>query len=178
MPVNDQSPAYRIAWRRGMHTLITGVLLSAAVGANGAEDGLQVPGGPAIKRKLELPAQTLAPDNACAASVSLDYTQMYDRVRVDARVLNDDCVRSHGVYTIRIRSRNEQGEATTRDFEESWSRVADEPVQSRRIYEMGGDIDLIWVRVRVPTRDGCLCDDGEPTVSNDGATDDRAREPG
>ena len=71
-----------------------------------------------VKTKVTLPQQGVT--GLCDADLSISYTQMNDRVRIVRNVANEDCPSTDGIYTLRIRTLGDDGEARTRTFEESW----------------------------------------------------------
>ena len=129
-----------------------------------------------ITTRVTLTQQNANP-NRCLAGVSISYLQMYDKIRVDTTVVNDDCVASSGTYKIRARTRSPSGELDTREFIENWSRpalassnvasgsvasgnVAPDAVASieqRHTYEMSGDASLVWVTVGTSAKTACSC---------------------
>ena len=110
-----------------------------------------------IKRTLTLPAQQIGETPSCVPAVSISYMQKHDRVRVDTTVVNDDCGPSAGEYMVRVRTKSESGELTTRDFTETWSRDHDEDVLLTNWYDMADDPDLVWARVRTSRSTACAC---------------------
>ena len=108
-----------------------------------------------IKTKVTLPQQRAS--DLCDAALSISYTQMNDRVRIRRAVANDDCPSSNGVYTLRIRTLREDGEARTRTFEESWVLDNQTKDKSEKFYSMDGDVRLIWARVKTSRKTRCMC---------------------
>lgn len=95
---------------------------------------------------------------ACNAEVRISYLQMHERIRVDTTVTNDQCAASSGEYVLKVRTRNDEGRQRTREFAETWSRKTDEPVETRRFYDMDGDSRLASVQVVTPRKTNCRCD--------------------
>ncbi len=110
-----------------------------------------------IKHTMKLPAQSLEPPNACDADVTISSTQMNDKIRIKARIVNKDCAASSGSYTLRMLTMNENGETHMHAFSESWSREDDAPVESVKYFDMEGDVDLLRVRVRTSRKTACIC---------------------
>ena len=108
-----------------------------------------------IKTKVTLPQQGVS--GLCDAALSISYTQMNDRVRIRREVANDACPSSDGVYTLRIRTLSEDGEARTRTFEESWELDNQSKDKSQKFYSMDGDVRLIWARVKTSRKTRCMC---------------------
>ncbi len=108
-----------------------------------------------ITTKVTLPQQGVS--GLCDADLSISYTQMNDRVRIRRQVANDNCPSSDGVYTLRIRTLSEDGEARTRTFEESWVLDNQTKDKSEKFYSMDGDVRLIWARVKTSRKTRCVC---------------------
>ena len=119
-----------------------------------------------IKRTMKLPPQLIEQPNSCDADLSISSTQMNDRIRIRAKIVNKDCAASSGKYTLRILTMNEEGETHLRQFPESWSRQNDAPIELTRYFGMESDVDLIWVRVRTSSKTACTCND-EPAASSE-----------
>ena len=93
----------------------------------------------------------------CQADLSISYTQMYDKVRVDTTIRQDGCPASSGEYRIRMRTRAEDGEVNNLEFHETWSREEPGTLELRKDYPMGEDPDLIWARVQTSHASNCRC---------------------
>lgn len=93
----------------------------------------------------------------CQADLSISYTQMYDKVRVDTTIRQDGCPASSGEYRIRMRIRAEDGEVNNLEFHESWAREEPGTLEFRKDYPMGADPDLIWARVQTSHNSNCRC---------------------
>ncbi len=119
-----------------------------------------------IKRRMKLPPQLVEHPNSCDADLGISSTQMNDRIRIKARIVNKDCAASSGDYTLRILTMNEEGETHLREFPESWSRQNDAPIELTQYFGMESDVDLIWVRVRTSSQTACTCND-EPAASSE-----------
>ena len=116
-----------------------------------------------VTRHVALPTQTFEDPNACEVELLLESWQVNDRVRVDTQVLiNDSCVASHGTYKLKVRTKAPGDEVHTREYVESWRRTDDDPVKFTRYYDMEGDLDLLWVRLRSSEMSRCVCDRWPP----------------
>lgn len=93
----------------------------------------------------------------CQADLSISYTQMYDKVRIDTTIRQDGCPASSGEYRIRMRTRAEDGEVNNLEFHESWSREESGTLEFRKDYPMGEDPDLIWARIQSSHASNCRC---------------------
>ena len=116
-----------------------------------------------VKTKITLPQQGTT--GLCDADLSISYTQMNDRVRIVRNVANEDCPSSDGIYTLRIRTLGDDGEARTRTFEASW--VLEDQNSDRRedYYSMDGDTRLIWAKVKTSRKTRCVCRTPPSTIS-------------
>ena len=97
-------------------------------------------------------------ETECQAALSISYSQMYDRVRVDTTIDHDGCPVSSGDYQVRLRTRTEEGEINDHRFDESWSRLEPGAIEVRKFYPMGDDPDLVWARVQTRHNSNCRCD--------------------
>lgn len=97
-------------------------------------------------------------ETECQAALSISYTQMYDRVRVDTTIDHEGCPVSSGDYMVRLRTRSDGGEINDHQFDESWSRREPGPIEIRKDYPLGGDPDLVWARVQTRHASNCRCD--------------------
>ena len=116
-----------------------------------------------VKTKVTLPQQGLT--GLCDADLSISYTQMNDRVRIVRNVANEDCPSSDGIYTLRIRTLGDNGEARTRTFEESWVLEDQKKDRTEKYYSMDGDTRLIWAKVKTSRKTRCVCRIPPPTTS-------------
>ena len=108
-----------------------------------------------VKTKVTLPQQGVT--GLCDADLSISYTQMNDRVRIVRNVVNEDCPSSDGIYTLRIRTLGDDGEARTRTFEESWVLEDQKKDRTEKYYSMDGDTRLIWAKVKTSRKTRCVC---------------------
>lgn len=100
--------------------------------------------------KLEAtPARTY-----CHVSVNIGYLQKNESAIVDVTLDNPDCAASSGSYAVAVKYRDQNNDSQTVEFEETWQRDDDEPLETRKDYYMGDNVDLISVRVRKPK---CVC---------------------
>ena len=143
-----------------------GFACRAGVEADSPKRVVDLNGTIEIKKTIKLPPQLIEQTNSCDANLSISSSQMNDRIRIRARIVNKDCAASSGDYTLRILTMNEEGETHLREFPESWSRQNDAPIEVTRNFGMESDVDLIWVRVRTSSQTPCTCND-EPAASSE-----------
>ena len=108
-----------------------------------------------VKTKVTLPQQGVT--GLCDADLSISYTQMNDRVRIVRSLVNEDCPSSDGIYTLRIRTLGDDGEARTRTFEESWVLEDEKKDRTEEYYSMDGDTRLICAKVKTSRKTRCVC---------------------
>ena len=106
--------------------------------------------------KIELKPTLVGPE--CQARVSISYVPMYDKVRVETTVEHDGCAASSGDYTLRVRTRDTDGEVATQDIQESWRRTDAVRVDHMKVYPLDPERELVWVRVRTERKTNCRCD--------------------
>ena len=106
--------------------------------------------------KIELKPTLVGPE--CQARVSISYVPMYDKVRVETTVEHDGCAASSGDYTLRVRTRDTDGEVATQDILESWRRTDAVRVDHMKVYPLDPERELVWVRVRTERKTNCRCD--------------------
>lgn len=82
---------------------------------------------------------------------------MYDKIRVDTTVVNDDCNTSSGAYKIRARTHGPDGAVDTREFIEQWQRDVAAEIEQTHVYEMSGDATLLWMKVGISRSTACNC---------------------
>lgn len=101
----------------------------------------------------------------CRATQSIEYLQIDTIARVSGVIDNKDCAASSGEYTLQARIRNESGETKTLEFQESWQRSDDRPVEFSAEYPIGENVELLRMR---SSRLRCECaeprEEQEPTV--------------
>ena len=101
---------------------------------------------------LELPQQTAA---QCEASALIEYSQRNTLARVEGTISIANCpARSAGDYTVAARVRDDAGEATVIEFNESWQLDTADDVPFSVDYPIGENVELVGVRVRSLT---CTC---------------------
>lgn len=122
------------------------------------EESLELGGEIRHEYKLELKPTVRQPD--CRADVSISYVPMYDKVRVETTVEHDGCAKSSGDYTLRVRTRDSDGEVATQDIDESWRRADAGRLDSTKVYPLDPERELVWVRVRTERKTNCRCEDG------------------
>ena len=109
-----------------------------------------------FEKTMSLPDQPVT-DLLCDADVSISYSQMGDRVRVDAQVINEQCAASYGKYNVRVKTRDEDGETNMASHEESWSLDDASQLEATHYYDMNGDVELVWARIHAKPKDFCTC---------------------
>lgn len=120
------------------------------------EESLEL--GGEIRHEYTVELKSTLPQPECRADVSISYVPMYDKVRVETTVEHDGCAASSGDYTLRVRTRDPQGEVTTQDIQESWRRTDRAPVDRTEVYPLDPERELVWVRVRTARKTNCRCD--------------------
>jgi hypothetical protein len=95
-----------------------------------------------------------APATSCKATVAVSYSQLDTIADVESTIENADCAASSGDYTAVLTIRDENGESSTLEFEETWLRNDNQPAVLQRDYPIGENVELIRVRSR---RISCTC---------------------
>ncbi len=96
---------------------------------------------------------------SCQASISFTYLQRAAEADVKATVENEDCAASSGSYVVQLTIKADGAMETEKlRFEESWQRDNDRPVVVEKRYPIGGNVDLVRVRIRKLT---CRCADDD-----------------
>lgn len=90
----------------------------------------------------------------CHVSVNIDYLQKNSDVIVNMALDNPDCAASSGSYAVAVRFRDENNNSQTVEYEETWQREDDQPLQKRQSYYVGENVDVINARVKRPN---CVC---------------------
>ena len=93
----------------------------------------------------------------CDAEISIEYTQMDDKVQVDAFISNQQCASSYGKYAIRVSTRDDFGQKHISNYEESWRLDNAAQTQVALIYDIGSDVELLSARIRGNARSFCTC---------------------
>jgi hypothetical protein len=111
--------------------------------------------------RLEIERTTtieLSVDNSdsCSALIDLEYYQRNMLAHVEGTIANDACAASEGRYVVTARIRNADGEIEALDFEETWRRSDDQPIEIEADYLIGENVDLIRLRTRGVT---CRCEE-------------------
>lgn len=104
---------------------------------------------------------TPAENPRCEAQLLLNYIQKNTVAEVDTTLNNPDCAASGGDYTIRVRFRDENNELQSLEYPESWRREDDQPIEQRKEYFIGENVDLVSVR---SSNLQCRCDAAEEEV--------------
>ncbi|MGK0373838.1 MAG: hypothetical protein ACJA2E_000306 [Arenicella sp.] len=93
----------------------------------------------------------------CAINIVTDYWQEDDQIKVETVLENTQCGPSKGMYVVRVRTSNDDGDSNTIKYQEPWSRDNSEAVRSTHTYSMKGDTELIRVRIQPPFHGACIC---------------------
>ena len=102
----------------------------------------------------------------CQATAAVDYFQRGVEAQVDTSINTEDCDAAKGNYVVKLTIRTDKDkEAQVLNFEESWERTDDAPVESMRRYPIGNDVDLVRVKIR---KLSCTCTD--QSTGNDAGT--------
>lgn len=120
------------------------------------EESFELGGQIRHEYKIKLKPTVVEPE--CRAQVSISYVPMYDKVRVETTVEHDGCPASSGDYTLRVRTRDPDGEVATQDIHESWRRTDAVRVDRTKVYPLDPERELVWVRVRTERKTNCRCD--------------------
>jgi hypothetical protein len=105
---------------------------------------------------------TTPPENPrCEAQLQFSYIQKNTVAEVDSTLNNPDCGASGGDYTIRVRFKDENNELQSLEYPETWRREDDQPIEQRKEYFIGENVDLVSVR---PRKLQCKCDAAEEEV--------------
>ena len=139
-------------------TVLGGFAAIAVCAVAAAGDG-QVNNEAEIRHTMEL--EPPAADNACKAVLELEYYQRGHEVRVNSTLTNPDCGASSGTYSIEVRLRDDDGNTSSKKFDESWTRDDDEPITLSRDYPVGDGIDVLRVRPR-KLRCECTVEEAAP----------------
>ncbi len=106
--------------------------------------------------RYKMTISTTPPENPrCEAQLLITYIQMNTVAQVDSKLTNSDCAASGGDYMIRVRYRDENNELQSLEHPESWRRDDDQPIEQRKEYFIGENVDLVSVRSR---KLQCKCD--------------------
>jgi len=123
------------------------------INSSGQQETMQNEGH--VEKKYVFKLETAPPPKKyCHVSVDIGYLQKNADVMVNMTLENPDCAASGGSYTVAIKFRDENNELQTAEYEETWERQDDQPLQSRREYFIGENVDLINARVK---RLKCVC---------------------
>lgn len=139
---------------------ISVLILCFCNGQASAQDGrvLKPEGEATIEYKVDLEV-TPSAIKSCQASLSIEYLQFDTQARVDLTIENPDCGASSGEYTVRIRTKEENGNLNSIEHVESWARDDDAPVESQKTYDIGNNVELIRVST---TKLTCVCNEAVP----------------
>lgn len=91
----------------------------------------------------------------CQATASLDYFQRGAEAQVETSIDTDECGPAQGSYVVKITVRGDgDEEARVLNFDETWERSDDAPVEAKRRYPIGDNVDLLRVKTR---KLSCTC---------------------
>lgn len=96
--------------------------------------------------------------HACAATVSVQYTQRNEVARVDGTLENETCAASSGSFLVTVSVRDQNGDLRKQEFMQSWQRADDQNVIFNEDYSIGENVDLVRVTV---SRSRCRCEPSE-----------------
>ena len=109
--------------------------------------------------RYEMTISTTPPENPrCSAQLQFAFIQKNTVAEVESTLNNPDCGASSGDYTIRVRFRDENNELQSLEYPETWQREDNQPIEQRKEYFIGEDVDLVSVRSR---KLQCKCDASE-----------------
>ncbi len=95
------------------------------------------------------PAPAQAAQPRCEASVLTEYQQRASVARVSATISLANCpVATTGSFTVVARVKNDAGETTPLEFNETWERADAEDHKFNKDYPIGDNVELSSVRVR------------------------------
>ena len=131
--------------------LVAAALLLAAPGL--ADREREVSNTATISNTVEMKLET--DSNLCQATASMDYFQRGAEAQVETSIDTDECGPAEGTYIVKITVRGDgDEEPRVLDFEETWERGDDMPVESMKRYPIGDDVDLLRVKTR---KLSCTC---------------------
>lgn len=85
----------------------------------------------------------------CQATASLDYFQRGNEAQVETSVHTEECGAAEGNFVVSLTVRGDgDDEPRVLNFEETWERSDDIPVESMQRYPIGDDVDLLRVKTR------------------------------
>ena len=129
------------------------VLVAAVLVANLALADREVNNTATISKTFEMKLES--DSGLCQATASLDYFQRGAEAQVETSVDTDECGPAAGTYVVKITVRGDgDDEPRVLDFEETWERSDDAPVETIRRYPIGDDVDLLRVKTR---KLSCTC---------------------
>ena len=141
------------------YVLVLAVIVGSAQMARAQEDE-----GPKKHHEIryKMTISTTPQENPrCEAQLLLSYIQKNTVAEVDTILNNPDCGASGGDYTIRVRFRDENNELQSLEYPESWRREHDQPIEQRKEYFIGENVDLVSVR---SSKLQCRCDAAKEDV--------------
>ena len=145
------------------YILFTGILLlclhSTAnaqddfIDSSGQQEMMKVEGHTEKQYTMKLEAPS-AKKKYCHVSVNIDYLQKNTDVIVNMSLDNPDCAASSGSYAVAVKFRDDENNSQTVEYEETWQREDNQPLQKRQSYYVGENVDVINARVKRPN---CIC---------------------
>lgn len=94
------------------------------------------------------------PSINCHADITIGYLQFNTKARVDAAIENHDCAASSGQYEVQLQIVDKNGDVQTIEHVESWTRGNETPINSRKFYNIGKNVELLRTTIRRVT---CTC---------------------
>lgn len=135
--------------------LLTLAVLLAAASSSADQEEKPANTSPIVKT-LEFNKHEVISDQ-CVASAALDYFQRGVEAQIETSIDTEDCDVASGTYVVKLTIRSDDGgESKVLDFEESWGRENDVPVESMRRYPIGDAVYLVKVRIR---KLSCTCEE-------------------
>lgn len=97
-----------------------------------------------LEREVTIVQELAAPNNLqCETRIAVEYFHRDTIARVSGVIENETCAASSGQYEVEVRVREENGEMRTLQFDESWQRDDDQPVEFSADYPIGENVELI-----------------------------------
>jgi hypothetical protein len=107
-----------------------------------------------IKFSVELPA---IETRQCAATTTTEYEQLNAIARVDGTLEIRDCTAAYGSFKVALRTKDDGGEDSLLEFNETWERGDKQDVRFTGNYPIGENVELMSARIRELR---CICVDG------------------
>ncbi len=105
----------------------------------------------------------VAAADACRAEAAISYMPLGQRVRVDTTINITDCaMAANGEFALRVRTRDQDDELQVRQYQESWARQENLPVELTTYYDVDAGQRLVGVSIRT---DEAACTCAQPAES-------------